>query len=209
MAANWGISDMQKSSLAILILLSGPAYAQSSGLKPGLWELTPVSQVMDGHDLTAQISAAQAKMQQAMSSLPPEQRKQMEEMLSRQGTSPQILATGSTRICVSAAMAAKNVQIVDPKNNCEPAKVSQSGDTASFEFSCTSDGRTSVGKGESTFNGDTVVTKVDMTMTDAHGSHHMQSETQMKYLGADCHGIKPVDQMAKVGAPLNSESKAH
>ena len=159
--------------------------------------------------MTAQMTAARTKMQQAITSLPPEQRKRMEDMLSRQGTSPQAFSGGGMRICISAAMAARDAQIVDPRGNCEPAKVNRSGNKASFEFSCTANGRTSVGKGESTVSGDTVITRVDMTMNDARGKHTMQSATEMKYLGADCQGIKPADQVAKEGLPENSRSKAH
>jgi hypothetical protein len=38
---------------------------------------------------------------------------------------------------------------------------------------------------------------MDMTTTDARGRHTMQSESQMKYLGADCQGVKPVEQLMK------------
>jgi Protein of unknown function (DUF3617) len=188
---------MQKLTLAILIMLSGPAFAQSSSLKPGLWEIKPIRQVVDGRDMSAQMAAARTKMQQAIANLPPERRKQLEAMMSRQGASPQAFAAGGTRICISAAMAARNAPMVDPKGNCEPAKLNRSGNKTIFEFSCTADGRTSVGKGESTVSGDTVVTRVDMTVTDSRGSHAMQNETEMKYLGADCRGIKPADQLAK------------
>jgi hypothetical protein len=36
-----------------------------------------------------------------------------------------------------------------------------------------------------------------MTMTDARGKHTMQSETQMKFISADCGDVKPVDQMMR------------
>jgi len=38
---------------------------------------------------------------------------------------------------------------------------------------------------------------MDMTMTDARGQHSMQTESQMKFLGADCQGVKPADQIAR------------
>ena len=184
---------MKKLTLAILIALSGAAFAQSSSLKPGLWEIKPISQIVDGRDMTAQMASAQAKMQQEMANMPPDQRKQVEAMMGHQGAS----AGGGIRICVSPAMAARDKPMVDPEGRCEPATVNRSGNKTSFEFNCTANGRTSVGKGESTVSGDTVTTRVDMTTTDARGSHTMQSESQMKYLGPDCQGIKPIDQLAK------------
>ena len=186
---------MKKLTLAILITLSGTAFAQASSLKAGLWEIKPISQIMDGRDMTAQMASAQEKMQQAMANMSPEQRKQMQAMMGHQGAP----AGGGMRICVSPAMAARDKPMVDPEGRCEPATVNHSGNKTSFEFNCTANGRTSTGKGESTVNGDTVTTRVDMTMTDARGRHTMQSESQMKYLGSDCQGIKPLDQLAKKG----------
>jgi hypothetical protein len=183
---------MKNLILVILITLSGTA--QASNLKPGLWEVKQISQIMDGRDMTAQMASAQAKMQQEMANMPAAQREQMQAMMGHHGSSA---GGGGTRICISAAMAAKEKPMVDPEGRCEPATVSRSGNKTSFEFNCTANGRTSVGKGESTISGDTVTTRVDMTMTDARGHHAMQSETQMKYLGSDCQGIKPVDEIAR------------
>jgi hypothetical protein len=184
---------MKKLTLAIFITLSGTAFAQSSSLKPGLWEIKPISQIVDGRDMTAQMAAAQAKMQQALANMSPAQREQMQAMMGHQ-----VVPTGGgTRICVSPAMAAKEKPMVDPEGRCEPATVSRSGNKTSFEFNCTANGRTSVGKGESSVSGDTVTTRVNMTMTDARGRHTMQNESQMKYLGTDCQGIQPLDQLAK------------
>ena len=184
---------MKTATLAIFVIVSSVCSAQASSLKQGLWEVKPVSQIRDGQDMTAQMAAAQEKMQQSLAGMPPEQRKQMQAMMGQHGAS----AGGATRICVSAAMAAREKPMVDPEGRCEPAKVTRSGSKSSFEFNCTSGGRTMVGKGESTASGDTVTTRMDMTTTDAGGRHTMQSEVQMKYLGADCQGIKPVDLLLK------------
>ena len=179
---------MRKMILAILIVVSGNVHAEGSFLKPGLWEIKQIHQVMDGRDMTAQMAAAQAKMQEHMSSVPPAQRAQLEAMMSGQGT---------LRICISEAMAARGKPIVDRDGKCEPASVSRSDDKVTFEFNCTMDGRTRTGKGESTRSGDTITTKMDMTTADAKGTHNMQAETRMTFLGADCQGVKPVDQMGK------------
>jgi hypothetical protein len=188
---------VNKIAFAILITtLSGGAFAESSSLKAGLWEIKPIHQVVDGRDTTAQMAAAQAKMQQAMASMTPEQRKQMEAMMKGMGTnSPS--AAGLVRICVSPAMAAKNAPMVDHEGHCAPAKVTRNGNKSTFEFNCTTNGRTTVGSGESTTNGDTISTSVNMTMTDSKGHHNMQSESEMTYLGSDCQGIKPADQLVK------------
>jgi hypothetical protein len=186
---------MKKSVLAILVALGTTAYADTPAMKAGLWEMTVVRQVMDGRDMSAQMAAAQAQMQQAMAKMSPAQRKQMESMMGSQGGGGS--GGGAMRICVSPAMAARDKPMVDPEGRCEPAKVSRSGNKTSFEFNCTTGGRTSVGKGETVVSGDSMTTRMDMTTTDAHGRHTMQNETQMKYLGADCQGVKPADQLVK------------
>jgi hypothetical protein len=186
---------MKKFILAILItLLSGTAFAQTSSLKPGLWELKTISQIMDGRDMSAQMALNQAKMQEAMANMSPAQREQMQAIMGRQGA----FSSGGTQICISPAMAAKDKPVVDSKGDCEPIKISRSGNKTSFEINCTGKEGTRVGKGESTVSGDTVTTRMDMATTDARGNHHtMQSEIQMKYLGSDCKGITPADQMVK------------
>lgn len=187
---------MNKLAFVILITFCSSAFAESSSLKAGLWEIKPIRQVVDGRDMTAQMAAAQAKMQQAMASMTPDQRKQMETMMKGMGTnSPS--AGSLARICISAAMAAKNAPMVDHEGRCAPAKVTRNGNKSTFEFNCTTNGRTMVGSGESTTNGDTISTSVNMTMTDSKGHHTMQSESEMTYLGSDCQGIKPADQLVK------------
>lgn len=181
---------MKRWMVAIAIGLSGPALAQSSGLKPGLWEMKSIRQVVDGQDMSAQMAAANAKMQAAMANMTPAQRQQMEAMMGSQAM-PGQNAQGATRVCVSAAMAARDKPMVDPEGRCEPAKVARSGNKTSFEFSCSGNGRTEVGKGETTINGDTVATHVDMKTTDARGQHTMQTDSEMRYLGPDCQGVAP------------------
>lgn len=183
---------MKNLTLAILLILSGNSFAQST-LKQGLWEVKPISQVRDGKDMTAQMAAAREQMRKSLANMPPERRKQMEAMMGQGGTT----GGGATRICVSAAMAARDKPMVDSEGRCEPAKVARSGNKSSFEFNCTTEGRSMVGKGESITSGDVVTTRMDMTTTDTQGRHTMQSEVQMKYLGADCQGVKPIDQMVK------------
>lgn len=177
---------MKKLAFAILIASFGNAYA--SGLKAGLWEINPTSQIVDGKDMTAEMSQAQAMMQQQMGNLPPEQRAKIQSMMGQ-------ASGGGTKICISPAMAAKDAPMVDREGRCEPAKLMRSGNKTSFEFNCTRNGRTMSGQGVSIASGDTITTRMDMTETDSRGKHTMHSESQMKYLGTDCQGIMPADQM--------------
>lgn len=180
---------------ASVAVVAGSPYAQTPGMKAGLWELKTVKQVVDGKDMQAQMAAAQAQMKQAMANMPPERRKQMEATMGRQGAA--MSGSGAMRMCISPEMAARDKPMVDPEGKCEPAKVSRSGNRTSFEFNCKTATGSMVGRGDSTFAGDTISSRMDMTMTDAKGKHTMQSESQMKYLGADCGGLKPVGPMTR------------
>jgi hypothetical protein len=188
---------MRRTLLLVLAAFTGPALAQGVGPKPGLWEVKTVRQTLDGRDANAQMAAARSQMQQkAMARMTPEQRAQMEAMMSSKGASADT-AGASHRVCVSAAMAARNKPMVDPQGRCEPNKVTRSGGKTSFEFDCTANGMGAAGKGESVEAGDTITTVVDTTMTEPRGRHTMHTETQMKYLGQDCQGLKPLDQLGK------------
>lgn len=174
-----------KKTLFVLSLSLLAASALAGDMKAGLWEIRAIKQIVDGQDMQAQMR----QMQQQMASLPPEQRKQMEAMMGRQGVG--MGPGGTTRICISEEMAKRNTPVVDPDGRCQPTRMSRSGNTVRYEIDCTMDGRRSQGKGESTFSGNTVHSRMDMVTTDSTGRHTMQSESQMTWLGADCKGLAP------------------
>jgi Protein of unknown function (DUF3617) len=194
--------SMKRTLLWVLATVSAAALADGSGLKPGLWDVTVVRQTRDGQDMTAQMAAARSQMQQAMAQMTPEQRQRMEAMMSGQDAS----GAAGHRICISAAMAARDKPMIDPQGRCPPSKLTQSGNKLTFEFNCTSSGINTAGTGESTVVGDTISMLVDTKVTDPHGTHAMHSETQMKYRGQDCQGMTPLDEQAKqFNAPAPSK----
>ena len=145
-----------------------------------VWTLAPVAWMVISSLLTPV----------ALTSLPPDQRKQMEAMMSRQGVG--MGSSGATQICISPEAAKRDEPMVDPEGRCKPTKMSRSGNTTRFEFDCTTEGRRSVGKGESTVSANSITSRMDMTTTDARGTHTMQTESQMTYLGPDCRGLTPI-----------------
>lgn len=185
---------MKKTLIAAALAVAATSAMAGGMVKAGLWEVRTQKQLMDGQDMMAEMAAMQAQMQQMMAKAGPAQRKQMEAMMGKQAA-----PSGNVhRVCISPEMAARDQAMVTSDNRCEPTKTSQSGDKATYEFNCRQkDGTTMVGKGESIFSGDTVGSKVDMVMTGPRGKHTMQTESQMKYLGPDCQGLKPADQMAR------------
>jgi len=189
-----GENVMKWFALAITAALSVSGAWAAENMKAGLWEIHVIKQTMDGHDMTQQMAAAQAQMQEQMAKMSPAQRKQMEQMMGKQAN-----ATPNVhRICVSREMAARDKPMVSADSKCEPTKYSRSGNKVTFEMNCAPDhGRKMTGKGESINSGDTITSRMDMVMTDDKGQHTMQTESQMKFLGTDCQGVKPVDHIAK------------
>jgi hypothetical protein len=180
-----------------LVDLALAPLAQAGGMHAGLWEIKTLKQVVDGQDMLAQMASAQSQMQEAMAGMPAAQRKQMEAMMGQQGVA--MSKSGTLRICVSPEMAARDEPIID-EGRCKPAKVSRSGNRTRFEFDCKTSSGHMVGKGESALNGNSIQSKMDMTMADARGKHSMQTESRMTWLGADCKGLKPVDPTAQGAA---------
>lgn len=189
---------MKRIHIALVLVLGATStlygWAQSSGStpmeKPGLWEMKPIKNIIDGRDISAQLAAAQEKMKQAMANMSPDQRAKFESMTAGMGN-----GSGNMKVCISPAMAARKQPVFDKEAKCPPAKFSTSGNVTTFEINCTHDGRTTVGSGTSTIAGDSVTTSTNMTVSDAHGQHTIQSEMQMTFLGADCQGVTPADQL--------------
>lgn len=183
---------MKQLTLLALLAIASPAWADNP-MKAGLWEVNILKQVMDGQDMLAQRNAMMAQMQRQMANMPPAQRKQMEQMMAGHA----MPASGSQRICVSVAMAKQDKPVMAESQGCEPVKYERSGQKTTFEVHCNSSGQHMAGKGESTVNGNKVTTRMDMSMNDARGRHAMQTETEMTYLGPDCQGIKPADELMR------------
>ncbi|MFT3780207.1 MAG: DUF3617 domain-containing protein [Ottowia sp.] len=177
-------------------LAVGAAQAQGpGGLKAGLWESRTLKMAMDGKDMLPQMKAAREQMQKSLAGMPPEQRKKMEAVMAAQGADPTV-----RRICVSAEMARKEHAFVPrpARADCAEPRLNRSGNRTAFEFSCKQGGGTITGKGETLAAGDEISTKVETASTDAGGAKHvMAAETQMKFISADCGGLKPLDQLVK------------
>jgi hypothetical protein len=177
--------------VCLVALASLLAHATGVGLKPGLWEVRVVKQVVDGRDTTAQMAAQAAQMQQTMAKMPPEQRAKMEAMFKEKGVSQG--SDGGYRLCISPEMAKRDTPIVDKYGRCQPAKVTHSGNQTTYEFSCSSNGISTAGKGESTAAGDLITTRSDTTVKNANGTTRViHSESEMKYLGSGCGDVKPL-----------------
>lgn len=182
------MKKMTFAALAALVTLVAPAHAEDPRMKPGLWEMRIIKNIVDGRDMAALLAAKSAQMQQAMASLPPDQAARLQSTL-KLGAG----GTAATRICISPEMAKRASPVIDQGGHCQPATVTRNGDTTTFEFSCTINGATSSGKGQSTISGDVITTRTDITSQAPNGTTHvMHNESEMRFVGPDCGDVKPM-----------------
>jgi hypothetical protein len=176
----------KKLLLGLVCVTAAPAFAAGLGLKAGLWEVKLVKQTVDGHDVSASIQ----RMEQAMATMPPEQRARVQAMLKQSGVSQD--SNGGFRICVTPEMAKRDTAVLDKDGRCRPTNVTHSGNQSKFQFSCTTNGVAMNGQGQATSLGNIVKTHTEVTMRTAKGiTHQTQSDSQMTYLGSDCGTLKP------------------
>ena len=174
-------------------LLAAAALAFAAGAaaqttKPGLWEITNKMQSSSG-----ETEKAMANMEKQLAGMSPEQRKQMQDMMAKQGMS---MAPGrgggmSMKMCITKEMAERNEMPQQQQGDCKTTRSPRSGNTMKFSYVCAQP--PSSGEGEMTFNGDTAYTmKMNTTTTVKGKPEKMTMDASGKWLAADCGAIKPM-----------------
>ena len=170
-------------SLGLMALLSSVAHAQST--KPGLWE---INQKVGGNP---EMDKAMAEMQQQLASMPPAQRKQMEQMMAAQGVKLGQGGGMSVQVCVTPEMAAQQEVPVQKEGDCTTKVQSRSGNTMKVAFSCKNP--PSSGEGTYVFRGDTGYDMKMLVKTSEGGKPVTTTmEGTGRWLGADCGKVKPI-----------------
>lgn len=179
---------------AAALAAAGPAAAQK--IAPGLWEHS-ITMKMTGNP---QMEEGLKRMQEQLASMPPEKRKQMEEMMARQGGTSMSGLTGmmsgkptTMKVCITPEQAAKD-HIPTSNGNCQQVDTQRSGKTMKVKFTCTRpDGGSMTGEGQFNLisdkehNGHMV-----MDGTGRKGEPmHMEIDQAGRWLGADCGDVKP------------------
>jgi hypothetical protein len=171
---------------AVAAMSALPASAQN--VKPGLWEVSNKMTTASGH-----LEKSMAEMQKQMAGMPPEQRKMMEDMLSKQGVSLGAGAGGAVvaKMCLTKEMIAQNQMPIQQQGDCTSTRGAITGKTMKMSFSCTKP--PSSGEGEITFTSDTSYSmKMKMNSSASGKPETMNVDATGRWLGADCGNIKPM-----------------
>ena len=175
-----------KAPFLLLAALGLPAAAQT--LKPGLWE---VQQKLQG---SGEMNQAMADMQKQLAAMPPEQRKQMEAMMAKQGVQMSPGAGGGMRLkmCMTREMAERN-EIPANQGDCKTTSQQRTGNTMRMAFTCSKP--PSSGETQFTFTSPEAYTmKMTATTTASGKPEKVNMEGTGKWLSADCGAIKPAKQ---------------
>ena len=177
----------QALATAIALALScSAAQAQTHKMSPGLWE-----QAMKMQDQGGQMAAAMKQAQEAMASLPPDQRKMMEDMMAKQGV---VVGAGgqSAKMCLSKEDIERDQ--MPAQEGCTQS-AQRSGNTWTVSFQCPAKGGqpASSGKGTHTLQSPTAYTGQFTMNTVVQGKpEQMTMTTNGRWLGADCGNLKPM-----------------
>lgn len=173
-------------ALVFATLAAQPALAQS--LKPGLWEITSNINVNNNPATLQQFAQT---MKKHIASLPPAERKVMEEEMASQHQ--RISDKGmSVEFCLTPEMAARPQALSRQFEHCNVKQSPMVGSTVHFSFSC--DDARSSGDGSVTFSGATGFTQqVRSVSHDQNGPAGvpMTVASTGRWLGADCGSVKP------------------
>ena len=172
---------------ALLLAGSGNALANPS-VAPGLWEYRTVMKTND-----ASVQAAMAEAQKALAGMPPEQRRQMEQMLAAQGIGVSVSGQGqpmtTIRVCISPEEAARQ-ELPSPDDDCTQRITGRTAQSLRFAIECPAEKMR--GEGEVRFKGPKAYDG-RFTMQGQHEGQPMRVESTLeaRWVSADCGAIKP------------------
>jgi hypothetical protein len=172
-------------ALALACAFALPAGAQN--MKPGLWELSNKVGSPDG-----QLNALMGEMQKRLASMPPEQRKSMQQMMERNGVQMNIGAGGAltTRMCMTKEMIQRKEFPVQ-EGECTQKVTPVSANRMKVAFNCSKPAAS--GEGELILDSDTSYrANMHIKGTDGGGQQVMDMDVSGKWLSADCGSLRPV-----------------
>jgi hypothetical protein len=134
-----------------------------------------------------------AQAQKQMESMPPEQRKMMQDMMAKQGVK---MGTGSgggvsLKVCMTQEMVDRNEISGGNQNNCTHTYSQRTGNAQKFSFSCTKP--SSSGEGVVTFtSAESYSMKMTSTANVRGAPEKMEMQSNGRWLSGDCGSVKPI-----------------
>ncbi len=166
--------------------------ANAQTMKPGLWEIT--QKMKSG---SAEMNNAMAAMQDQMAKMTPQQRKQMQDMMAKQGVNIDLGAGGGAakpgevtlKMCMTREMIDQN-QTAPQQPGCTHTQSPRVGNTWKMSFICTKP--PSSGEGQATMiSPDAYTMKMTINSSATGKPERMDMEGAGKWLGASCGDVKP------------------
>ena len=167
--------------------------ANAQTIKPGLWEIT--QKMKSG---SAEMNNAMGALQDQMAKMTPQQRKQMQEMMAKQGVNIDLGAGGgatkpgemTVKMCMTQEMIAQN-QTVPQQPGCTHTQSPRVGNTWKMSFTCTKPA--SSGEGQTTMiSPDAYTMKMTINSSATGKPERMDMEGAGKWLSASCGDVKPL-----------------
>jgi hypothetical protein len=174
-------------TVATTMLLAAVAAHANPTIAPGLWE----------HRMTMKsgdpaMDKRMAEAQRMMATMPPEQRRAVEQMMAQQGISMSMGPGGAIamRVCITPEQAAKQ-ELPAAGDRCSHRITSRSANSLKFAVECPAEKMR--GDGETVFSSSKAYEGRFRMQRNAPGAAPEQMDLQVsaQWLGADCGAVKP------------------
>lgn len=170
---------------ALLALLSAANTFAETKLQPGLWEYH-----FEINSQSGEIEAAMEQAKQALESLPPEQRKMIEEQMAASGVGLD-LKSYTAKACITEEQASRD-EFPQPSGDCSQTVVEQSDDVMKIEFRCEGDPPTT-GEGEiRMISNKEYRGKVTVNTTVNNQPERLEANQSGTWISEDCGSVQPV-----------------
>jgi len=186
------MKTITKTAALAMVTIALAAQAQPRTLKPGLWEISSRMQTGSG-----EMEKAMAQAQKEMASLPPEQRKMMQDMMAKQGVGLGAGGAGgmTVKICMTKEMIERD-EIASQEGDCKTARAPWVGNSMKMSFTCAKP--PSKGEGQVTIISPQAYSmKMTLDTTASGKPERMAMDNTGKWLSAECGSIKPIGQIGK------------
>ena len=177
---------MKATTVLVATALACASFAAAAQMAPGLWEHHIQSKAAAGSDMDKKMAEMQAKM----ASLPPDQRKMVEQAMASRGVSMGPQGT-TVKACITKEDAERKTVPQMARAECTQEVVSRTASAIKVKWQCGGK-EPSSGEGEMNFSSDKAFTGQSVMHVVRDGKPEtMSTEISGKWLGADCGDIKP------------------